>query len=137
MIEMMIVLLLLTTLLIISASLYSSPKTVSTSFETQLTNDLHYAQLYAIKEQQYLNVRFDVSLQAYKVIVGYPPNERVLIEVKLPDNVELLETSTLKQFRYNPTGNTTTFGVVRFKVDDSPVNIHFHLAKGRFYVEKP
>ena len=71
----------------------------------------------------------------YKVIVGYPPNERVLIEVKLPDNVELLETSTLKQFRYNPTGNTTTFGVVRFKVDDSPVNIHFHLAKGRFYVE--
>lgn len=137
MIEIVIVMLLLSTLIIISTSIYSSVRTVSTSFETQITNDLHYAQLYAIKEKQYLNVRFDVSQQSYKVIVGYPPNETLLIEVKLPDHIELLETSTLKHFRYNPTGNTTTFGVVRFRVDGSPVNIHFHLAKGRFYVEKP
>lgn len=135
-IEMIIVLLVMGIFITISATVYSSIKTVSTPFETQLTNDLYHAQLYAITEKQYVTVRFDAESQRYKMFTGYSPGEVVLADVRFPENVELLEDGTLSYFRYLPSGNTTTFGVVRFIVDGSPVNIHFHLAKGRFYVEK-
>ncbi|WP_166786859.1 competence type IV pilus minor pilin ComGD [Jeotgalibacillus salarius] len=135
-IEVMIVLCVVGLFIIITSSVYSSAKEMSTSFETQLTNDLHFAQLVALKEKQYVTVRFDASKQNYKMIAGYTPNEKVLADVMLPENVELLENGTLSVFRYAPSGNTTTFGVVRFKVNGASMNYHFYLAKGRFYVEK-
>lgn len=136
MLEVMIVLLVMGVFITISASIYSSVHTVSTSFETRITNDLYYAQLYAMTENQYVTVRFDAAYQEYQFIVSHHPQEYVLMHVPLPENVELLETGSLKVFRYLPSGNTSTFGVVRFLVDGSPVNIHFYIAKGRFYVEK-
>ncbi|WP_407637926.1 prepilin-type N-terminal cleavage/methylation domain-containing protein [Jeotgalibacillus alimentarius] len=137
MIEVIMVLLVLGILIAISASFFPRSKEASISFESRLIQDLHNAQLTAVSGNKQVTVYFDTGNQSYSMVSGYVPNEKVLSEVKLPENVELLGTSSLTLFRYNPSGNTNTFGVVKFIVDHEPLNIHFYLARGRFYVEKP
>ena len=138
MIEVMVVLLLITVIVTVSAQFIYRSIIVEESllFEHQLTQDLYQAQLTAITSEQYVSLRFYPLEQQYHILTGSGTQERTIVKRELPLSVELLETSTLLTFRFLPSGSTSTFGAIRFRVNEQPYTVHFYLGKGRFYVEK-
>ena len=134
-VELLAVLLLMTVLITIStAFVYRSLQAdEEMAFKQQLTKDLLQAHLLAVTSKEHISVYFYQTPSTY--IIRSSSNSNYLLKRDLPSTVKVLPTSTLTTFRFLPTGSTSSFGVIRFSVNNEPYSIHYYLGKGRFYVE--
>lgn len=132
--ELLAVLLMMTVIITISAAfLYQTLQAdEETAFKEQLTKDLHQAQLTAITNGEHITVNFYQNPPSY---IFRSDSANFLVKRDFPPTVKLLATSTLTYFMFLPTGNTSSFGVIRFSIDNELYAIHYYLGKGRFYVE--
>ncbi|WP_157841515.1 prepilin-type N-terminal cleavage/methylation domain-containing protein [Jeotgalibacillus soli] len=136
--EVLIVLLLVSILIMISSHFIhrSTVMEESVAFEKQLIEDLHYAQLIAIKYKQHVNVQFLILDQQYYIGSSIGAPYQINIRRVMPASVRILDAGSLLSFRILPNGNTSTFGVIRFSVNEKPFAIHYYLSRGRFFIEK-
>ncbi|WP_227395160.1 competence type IV pilus minor pilin ComGD [Jeotgalibacillus aurantiacus] len=136
-IEIMVVLLVLSIFIVIASSVrISADRELAETFETQLSQDLHYAQLKAITDGKYIQFQLLPEERRYVVRMGTGESGNILIDRSIPDEVEFNSYSSLQSFRYTPIGNTNTFGSLRFFVNGDDLAFHFYLARGRFTIEK-
>ncbi|TFD92276.1 competence type IV pilus minor pilin ComGD [Jeotgalibacillus sp. R-1-5s-1] len=136
-IEVMIVLLVLSIFIVIASSVsVTADRNLAESFENQLSQDLHYAQLKAITDKTYIQFQLLPAESRYVIRMGTGVSGKILLERRIPEQVEFNSNSSLQSFRYTPVGNTNTFGSMRFFVNGDHLAFHFYLARGRFTIEK-
>lgn len=101
----------------------------------QLTEDILYAQQYAMAYKTAVQVIFDQG-QAHYHIIEMGERQRVLIERSLPDKW-IFELATLQMpLAFLANGNVNKAGTVFIKNNTRGYKIVFLLGKGRFYVQK-
>ncbi|RFU61906.1 competence type IV pilus minor pilin ComGD [Bacillus sp. V59.32b] len=103
-------------------------------FLRQLSDDIHYAQAYAISHQQFIEVVIGASGETYHISKGVRMGK--LYERKIPKDLVFKQGSMNLRIAFAPNGNSTSAGTWFI---DSPLHsykITFNIGKGRFRIEK-
>ncbi|ANB56410.1 hypothetical protein GFC29_1695 [Anoxybacillus sp. B7M1] len=101
----------------------------------QLTDDLLYAQQYALTHKTAVMLIFYNGQRKYRITESYTLG-RTLIERQLPSSW-MIELATLQSpLSFLPNGNVNKSGTVFFKKGSSVYKVVFLLGKGRFYAQK-
>ncbi|WP_142919902.1 competence type IV pilus minor pilin ComGD [Peribacillus glennii] len=106
-------------------------------FLRHLSDDIYYAQSYAISHQQYIEVYIIVSAkgtggQYYIRNVS----KGVLLERDIPGDIKFLEGTMELRLFFASNGNITKSGVWKVKTANGDYKITFNIGKGRFRIEK-
>jgi competence protein ComGD len=106
-------------------------------FFRQFSDDIHYAQAYAISHQQYIEVLIEQSpgkpsekYHISNVMKG------MLYERQIPKDILFTPGSMKLRVLYAPNGNITSAGVWYVKSGEDSYKITFNIGKGRFRIEK-
>jgi competence protein ComGD len=101
----------------------------------QFTDDLLYAQQYAITHKTAVAVVFYHGQAQYRITEGYTLG-RILIQRTLPNKWKI-ELATLQSpLTFLANGNVNKSGTIFIKNGTTTYKVVFLLGKGRFYVQK-
>ncbi|MCZ0754639.1 competence type IV pilus minor pilin ComGD [Anoxybacillus sp. J5B_2022] len=135
--ELLIVLMIVSTLTIVAIPQIDRLKKAKeeTHMLEQLTDDLLYAQAYALTHRQSVVVVFYNAQGRYRMTERYTLG-RVLIDRSLPSPWKI-ELATLQNpLTFLANGNVNKSGTVLLKNGKTTYKLVFLLGKGRFYVQK-
>ena len=110
-------------------------KKVMPHFFEQLSNDILFAQQYAISTKQSVNIFFFPDNKHY--LVQVPGEDRILLKRFYNEHIHINTRHAGNVVRYNPVGNIlnpSSYGV-SYKSQEN-YSITFQIGFGRFYVEK-
>ncbi|MDQ0218333.1 type II secretion system protein [Peribacillus cavernae] len=106
-------------------------------FLRQFSDDVYFAQSYAISHQQYIEVVIDQypgrSGEKYHVANVMKGK---LLERNIPKDVTFTRGSMNLRILFAPNGNISTAGVWNVKTSSSSYKMTFNIGKGRFRIEK-
>ncbi|MBE6183762.1 prepilin-type N-terminal cleavage/methylation domain-containing protein [Bacillus ginsengihumi] len=103
-------------------------------FINQLQVDLYYAQTYAITKQTNVYVQFYERANRYMMTDNQ--HQHLIVDRKLPENVDMLSEGTFSSYTINPDGNVTNFGTIYFRAGEEQVKLVVNIGRGRFYVQE-
>ncbi|RWR15112.1 competence type IV pilus minor pilin ComGD [Siminovitchia fortis] len=103
-------------------------------FVSQLKADLYHAHSHAINRKERVSVSFSKGDNRYSAT---GESSGVLFIRDVPHPVKITGGS-LSQLRFHitPDGTINHFGVVNFVLDDHPIDLTFHIGRGRFVVKE-
>ncbi|GIN96370.1 hypothetical protein J6TS1_22400 [Siminovitchia terrae] len=103
-------------------------------FVSQLRSDLYHAHSHAINRKERVSVSFSRGSSQYSATGD---STGVLFIRDLPPPVKITGGS-LKQLRFHitPDGTINNFGIVNFALNDQPIELIFHIGRGRFVVKE-
>lgn len=106
-------------------------------FFRQLSDDIYFAQSYAISHQQYI-----------EVTIQHPPGESggkyyinhvlqaKLLERNIPKDIKFIRGTMDLRILFAPNGNITSSGVWNVNTSTGRYKMTFNIGKGRFRIEK-
>lgn len=134
-IETLVVLTIFLIILSLASSLFPNfmKNQETEQFLRQLSDDIHYAQAYAISHQQYIDVVIGASGETYVskgVWIGK------LYERKIPKDIVFRQGSMNLKITFASNGNITSAGTWFIDSQLHTYKITFNIGKGRFRIEK-
>ncbi|PLT34725.1 competence type IV pilus minor pilin ComGD [Bacillus sp. V5-8f] len=102
-----------------------------------LSDDIHYAQNYAISHQQYVEVYIIVPPKGTGGTY-YIRNvsKGILLEREIPETIKFVPGTMDLRIFFSSNGNITSSGVWRVKTSSGDYKMTFNIGKGRFRIEK-
>ncbi|MFD1705395.1 competence type IV pilus minor pilin ComGD [Siminovitchia sediminis] len=103
-------------------------------FISQLENDLYHAHAHAMNREDRVIIAFSLSEQQY---TAKGESGGLLFARKLHPSVRLTGGTLYRlQLSITPDGTVNHFGNVQFTVHDQPLELAFHIGRGRFIVKE-
>ncbi|MFJ7637188.1 competence type IV pilus minor pilin ComGD [Peribacillus sp. NPDC097264] len=100
-------------------------------FLNQLNEDIFYAQQYAISHESL--IYFYVDNDIYTI---YSYKEEVILERKIPPDVQFMNGTLGASFYFNQYGNASKAGTMTIDTSKGKYKLVVNIGKGRFRIEK-
>ncbi len=133
--ETLIVLVIFVLLLSVTPNLYPSfnKGMEERMFLFQLHEDIFYAQQYAISHEGLLYLHIDTRNKVYTVS-SY--NEGMILERKIPADIQFSNATLGYSFHFNQYGNISKAGTMMIETSKGKYKLVLNIGKGRFRIEE-